>query len=393
MSNPWVAGLGAGLSSLGADINKRKARKEEEEFRAKEAKASSDRAMAQLLAKREDDVQIVTGEDEDGPGIFAVNKQQGTKKRITNEEAASKAMSSLTGAPSTPLLRKPGMAMPTPEPVIQPKFEPETHGVEPAPVTPQDTAPPKRALGLRPPAPKPPPPVRPQLVLNDKNQWVPADPFTGTGPGGKPVSGYHAPDKPNLITVADPKDPAKLVRAEDKPGQEVPGPGSISGLGSAAIKKAIATNRTQLTVIDDAIRELDKHPEAVGAKRAVGDVVPFAGGVSDFINQRADPKGVMARAQISNVASLIIHDRSGAAVTVSEFPRLAPFIPRQGDTPQVVRDKMAKLKQNIEQETGFLEQGLSRNPVPPGGRGAAPSATPPVDPLLVKYGIKPKGGD
>lgn len=137
-------------------------------------------------------------------------------------------------------------------------------------------------------------------------------------------------------------------------GMNAPSP---NARGSAAIQKDIATNRTQMTLIDRAMDAVSAHPTAFGGKRALGDVVPLMGGVSDYINQRADPEGVDARALVANISSLQIKDRSGAAVTVSEFPRLAPFVPRVGDTPETIRKKLVQLKAAIEIETGFLQQG------------------------------------
>lgn len=66
----------------------------------------------------------------------------------------------------------------------------------------------------------------------------------------------------------------------------------------------------------------------------------WKGYVPDFALQRLDPKGVQARAAISDIGSLVIHDRSGAAVTASEFPRLQPFIPRAEDDPATARKKL-----------------------------------------------------
>jgi hypothetical protein len=42
----------------------------------------------------------------------------------------------------------------------------------------------------------------------------------------------------------------------------------------------------------------------------------------------------------------VIHDRSGAAVTAAEFPRLAPFIPTEKDDPPTVKKKLKMFVQN-----------------------------------------------
>jgi hypothetical protein len=53
---------------------------------------------------------------------------------------------------------------------------------------------------------------------------------------------------------------------------------------------------------------------------------------------------VDTRAAIADLGSLVIHDRSGAAVTASEYPRLAPFIPTSKDDPDAVIKKLRRFK-------------------------------------------------
>jgi hypothetical protein len=118
-----------------------------------------------------------------------------------------------------------------------------------------------------------------------------------------------------------------------------------------------------MSVIDDALRELDAHPKSVGLTRGL----PFIG---DRLDPRADPEGVGARAQIANVGSLKIHDRSGAAVSVHEFPRLAPFVPLLSDPPEAIRTKLAKLKEALEIETQELERSAGGDVAP---RASKPS--------------------
>ena len=165
----------------------------------------------------------------------------------------------------------------------------------------------------------------------------------------EPPAEPKAAATPRLITIPDPNDPGKLIRGEDKAGQEVPGPSAGSGMGGAAIKKALASNTSQLAVIDDALKELETTPGAVGLLRGL----PMIG---DRLDPRADPAGVAARASIANIGSLKIHDRSGAAVSVHEFPRLAPFIPSISDPPEAIKVKLAKLREAINVETEALRQ-------------------------------------
>jgi hypothetical protein len=51
---------------------------------------------------------------------------------------------------------------------------------------------------------------------------------------------------------------------------------------------------------------------------------------------------------------MTVHDRSGAAVTVSEFKRLAPFIPTTTDDTATVKKKLGRMRQLIEGETNNL---------------------------------------
>lgn len=113
----------------------------------------------------------------------------------------------------------------------------------------------------------------------------------------------------------------------------------------------------------DALKQIDRALAALGAnEKAVGGVgeylqqiAPGVGG--DINNKYIDPKGTQARALISDIGSLKIHDRSGAAVTAAETPRLIPFIPKITDSPQVIRGKLANFRavysQMLEDTLGY----------------------------------------
>jgi hypothetical protein len=102
---------------------------------------------------------------------------------------------------------------------------------------------------------------------------------------------------------------------------------------------AFVQNNAQIKLIDRAIGHLDAHPNAVG---------PGTGALGSWVTNKRDPDGVTARAAIGNIGAIIVHDLSGAAVTVSEEPRLRPFVPQMTDTPEVARQKLVNLKQQIE---------------------------------------------
>jgi hypothetical protein len=98
--------------------------------------------------------------------------------------------------------------------------------------------------------------------------------------------------------------------------------------------KAIQENRTALGKLEKALAEVSKYPEAFGAK----------GYLPDFALQRVDPAGVKARAAVADIGSMVINQRSGAAVSAAEFPRLSPFIPSMRDDPETVTAKLANMR-------------------------------------------------
>jgi hypothetical protein len=133
---------------------------------------------------------------------------------------------------------------------------------------------------------------------------------------------------------------AKGTEAAAKPAKPMP----------AGMQKAWLENQNNLKAVDRALGAATAYPDAFGPSNVIGD----------FAKQYTDPKGVTARAAVSDIASLKIHDRSGAAVTAMEFPRLKPFIPNMTDKPEVVQDKLNNFKKtyaDIQSEiAGFAEQ-------------------------------------
>ena len=138
----------------------------------------------------------------------------------------------------------------------------------------------------------------------------------------------------------------------------------------ASINTAIITNNQGIKSIDEAIRLIKENPDAVGWK----------GYAPNKLLNEANPEGVDARAAISNIGSLKLHERSGAAVTASEFPRLAPFIPLATDDSETVLKKLKQMKtiaQGEQQgltETYTKDQGYRSNPIlnPKNAPAAAP---------------------
>jgi hypothetical protein len=119
----------------------------------------------------------------------------------------------------------------------------------------------------------------------------------------------------------------------------------------ANIQTGMISNMNAVRQIDKALAALDEHPDAVGAK----------GYVPDMILQRTDPQGVATRALISDIGSLKLHERSGAAVTASEFPRLRPFIPTTTDDAATIRQKLKNFRNEYmnvlaDQDSAFGDQ-------------------------------------
>lgn len=181
----------------------------------------------------------------------------------------------------------------------------------------------------------------------------PPAPVAIVGPDGQPV----------LVPPAEAygKRPWKEAKGPDAPVKPLP-PG---------LAKAYIENNNALAKVDRAEQTLAKSRDATG----VHGVLP------DIALQRIDPAGVDARAAIADIGSLVIHDRSGAAVTAAEFPRLRPFIPNVTDTPEVVKKKLANFKREYQTVQREIEEYADlqgyKSPRAP-GRGASGSFDAPV---------------
>jgi hypothetical protein len=116
--------------------------------------------------------------------------------------------------------------------------------------------------------------------------------------------------------------------------------------------KGARENRAAIRNVDDALDLVEDNPQAFGLEKGRG--LPLVGGQLD---PRTDPKGVEARAAVASIGSLKIHDRSGAAVTAAEFPRLAPFIPDTKDSPGTIAKKLKRFRREYEIVMDELAEG------------------------------------
>lgn len=175
----------------------------------------------------------------------------------------------------------------------------------------------------------------------------------GAGPGARVIAQGPPKAAKEMARPATPEEKATYGISPDVPAQIRPD-GSISvvsGTGAtlkrvpAKIQEGYVGNSASVRQIDEAIAAIQANRSALGFKNVLGET----------LNQRLDPKGIDARAGVANIGSLIIHDRSGAAVTAAETPRLLPFIPTVTDTPDSAVKKLKLLRKQYENANAEIE--------------------------------------
>jgi len=149
----------------------------------------------------------------------------------------------------------------------------------------------------------------------------------------------------------------------------------------ANINLAILANNSSIKNIDETIKSIKANPDAIGVR----------GYLPGAILNRADPEGIEARAGVADIGSIILHDRSGAAVTASESPRLMPFIPLPTDNKETAIRKLTRLRNIVEQDqTGLTEtygkdQGYLPNPTVGKTDAIKPNAPSPSAPPIQSF--------
>lgn len=162
----------------------------------------------------------------------------------------------------------------------------------------------------------------------------------------------------------------------------------------ASVNTAIITNAQNLATAKQALTLLGG--EGVGDLKGDKNATGLKGFLPQGVLNRADAGGIDTRAMISDLGSMVLHDRSGAAVTAAESPRLMPFIPLITDSADTAKKKLQRFVQVYEQEQQALndtyskEQGYRPSPVKP----AAPTK-PSTGPAAgtVEGGYRFKGGN
>lgn len=146
--------------------------------------------------------------------------------------------------------------------------------------------------------------------------------------------------------------------------------------------KALLENQTNLRRAQTALALVSG--EEVDGIKGDTDATGKKGWLPNQLLNRMDAEGVDTRAAIADLGSLVIHDRSGAAVTASEFPRLAPFIPTEKDDAATVRKKLGQFTRNyqavIDDTKEFYEASGYKVPTESlrSGKGGKPSPASPA---------------
>jgi hypothetical protein len=227
----------------------------------------------------------------------------------------------------------------------------------------------------------------------------------GAGAGAAPPA---AAPPPNLLDVPAPNTGAgaapPAVAPSPAQGPTVTPSGSrVTEVVPARAKEIPATAQTAMLGNVAAIRKLSgtldllrKNPDATGYGPGLLNMLP-----GQTVN-RVMPGGAEARAGLADIGSMIIHDRSGAAVTVGEMEKLKPFIPTVYDDPASAQMKIQRLQTEIEDmlrdysQTYSGDQNYKENPVVKQAVGAirprAPMSGGEDDPntarLRSKYGLE-----
>lgn len=208
-----------------------------------------------------------------------------------------------------------------------------------------------------------------------------ADSSAGSAAAGRAQADRHFNATPKgQITQTD----AGTMLVDPRTGQATPVTLAGQPLG-AKLKEIPASVNTAIIANSQSLSQLDKTIALLEGKSISGQVGDSAAtGIKGYLPQQMlnaiDPQGIDARAGVADIGSLKLHDRSGAAVTASESPRLMPFIPVATDSNATALKKLKRLKQEVESESAAMgdtyskEQGyrpnpvLTRNAAPPAGK-------------------------
>ena len=148
-------------------------------------------------------------------------------------------------------------------------------------------------------------------------------------PGGKLAFIPGGPADPNVIAEA-----AERRRAAN--AKAIP----------TTVANGIQENMTAMQKIDAAIGALDEQPKAIGGPGSWAAY--FTGDTGAAVQARNDPEGVKARALVTDIGSLKMHDRSGAVVPEHELKRLRTFLPTVLDDATTAKEKLLNFRREYE---------------------------------------------
>lgn len=152
--------------------------------------------------------------------------------------------------------------------------------------------------------------------------------------GNRAPSGYRETADGNLEAIpGGPADPS----VKEASGKPMP----------ASAAKSYLENLANLRRAKQTL-ELAQGKELPGGIKGDAAATGLKGLIPNQALNRIDPAGVETRAAIADLGSMVIHDRSGAAVTAAEFPRLAPFIPSPTDDAETVQKKLRQFVSSYE---------------------------------------------
>jgi hypothetical protein len=115
----------------------------------------------------------------------------------------------------------------------------------------------------------------------------------------------------------------------------------------ATINTAMTQNQAVLNKLDRIDQLLAANPNATGILKGI---------TPNVILNRTDKEGTAARAALAELAATKVHDLSGAAVSVSEFGRLKPFLPQPTDDAETIKTKLAGMRAEIQDIMGATNQ-------------------------------------
>lgn len=132
-----------------------------------------------------------------------------------------------------------------------------------------------------------------------------------------------------------------------KPAKDIP----------SNVLSGMMENNRSLNKVNQAIAAIEGRQEALPeGMQADAAATGLKGYLPNFALNRIDQQGTDTRALIADIGSLKIHDRSGAAVSASESPRLMPFIPLATDDAATVSKKL----KNFQREYALMQQEMQQ---------------------------------